>query len=198
MDSSGRAHPHPRPGAGRVCKTLNMARQKAKIGLAAFVLVTLLASVMSPANAASVGGKCTRVGAVAKTKNVSFVCVKSGKKLVWQKATTKNATTKTTTTTTIATEKYIAPTTTSASTDDCKLIENSVERNRYNAIFAAFPAIGGNFEPTGTFKVALVPIDWADLPGEPNPLARATDQMKIFTEWFDTVTEGKVKFVWSA
>ena len=175
-----------------------MARQKAKIGLAAFVLVTLLATVINPANAASVGGKCTRVGAVAKTKNVSFVCIKSGKKLVWQKATTKNATTKTTTTTTIATEKYLAPTTASASTDDCKLIENSVERNRYNAIFAAFPAIGGNFEPTGTFKVALVPIDWADLPGEPNPLARATDQMKIFTEWFDTVSEGKVKFVWSA
>ena len=122
-----------------------MARQKAKVGLAAFVLVTLLATVINPVNAASVGGKCTRVGAVAKTKNVSYICVKSGKKLVWQKATTKNATTKTTTTTTIATEKYLAPTTASASTDDCKLIENSVERNRYNAIFAAFPAIGGNF-----------------------------------------------------
>ena len=67
-----------------------MARQKAKFGLAAFVLVTLLATVVNPANAASVGGKCTRVGAVAKTKNVSFVCVKLGKKLVWQKATSKS------------------------------------------------------------------------------------------------------------
>ncbi|MFM7827439.1 MAG: hypothetical protein ACKO82_07500, partial [Acidimicrobiaceae bacterium] len=109
-----------------------MAKQKAKFGLAALVLVTLLATMINSANAASVGGKCTRVGAIEKTKNVSYICVKSGKKLVWQKATTKNATTKSTTTT-IATEKYIAPTTKSASTDDCKLIENSVERNRYNA-----------------------------------------------------------------
>ena len=89
-------------------------------------MVTLLATMINPANAASVGGKCTRVGALAKTKKVSFVCVKSGKRLVWQRATKKIATTKNTTTTTIASEKYIAPTTTSASTDDCKLIENSV------------------------------------------------------------------------
>jgi M6 family metalloprotease-like protein len=174
-----------------------MARRNAKIGLISFVLVTVLVPVISPVNAATVGGKCAKVGAIAKTKNFNFVCVKLGKKLVWQRATTANNATKNTTTT-VATEKYFAPTTSSASTDDCKLIENSVERNKYNAIFSAFPAIGGNFEPTGTFKVALVPIDWADLPGEPNPLARATDQMKIFTEWFDTVSEGKVKFVWSA
>ena len=148
----------------------------------------------------TVSAKCTKVGAVKKTKNVSFACVKVGKTLIWQKTTATNTATNTasTTSTTVATEKYFAPTTASGSTDDCKLIENSVERNRYNAIFSAFPAIGGNFEPTGTFKVALVPIDWADLPGEPNPLARATDQMKIFSEWFDTVSEGKVKFVWSA
>ena len=42
-----------------------------------------------------------------------------------------------------------------------------------------------------------MPIDWADLPGEANPLARATDQIKLFTEWYDTVSEGKVSFVWS-
>ncbi|MGA0766799.1 MAG: hypothetical protein ACO32R_08425, partial [Ilumatobacteraceae bacterium] len=151
-----------------------MARQKAKFGLIGFVLVTVLVPVISPVNAATVGGKCAKVGAIAKTKKFNFVCVKLGKKLVWQRATTANNATKNTTTT-VATEKYFAPTTSSASTDDCKLIENSVERNKYNTIFSAFPAIGGNFEPTGTFKVALVPIDWADLPGEPNPLARATD-----------------------
>ena len=160
--------------------------QKAKCGLAAFALITLLATLINPANAASVGGKCSKVGSTELTKKVLYICVKSGKKLIWRKVTTTAATTATTTTTstttTIAAEKYFAPTTASASTDDCKLIENSVERNRYNAIFSAFPRIGGNFEPTGTFKVALVPIDWADLPGEPNPLARATDQMKISRE----------------
>ena len=77
-----------------------MARQKAKIGLAAFALITLLATLINPANAASVGGKCNRVGAVAKTKKVSFVCVKSGKKLIWRKVTTTAATTTTTSTTT--------------------------------------------------------------------------------------------------
>ncbi|NDE60070.1 MAG: hypothetical protein EB010_11755 [Acidimicrobiia bacterium] len=47
------------------------------------------------------------------------------------------------------------------------------------------------------FKVALVPIDWADLPGEANPLARATDQIQLFNDWYDMASDGKVKFVWS-
>lgn len=173
-----------------------MAQQKAKLGFVGFVLATLLVSVINPVDAAIVGGKCNKVGATKLTKKVSYICVKSGKKRVWRKSIASRSAS---TMTTIATETYFAPTTASANTDACKLIENSPERKKWpNNIFVAFPPIGGNLEPTGTFKVALVPIDWADLPGEPNPLARATDQMKLFSEWFDTVSEGKVKFVWSA
>ena len=161
-------------------------------------LAILFATTNLPASAAVNGGKCTKVGQTQVTKSISYVCAKSGKKTVWQvKTSSTAATTTATTTTTVAAEKYVAPTTTGTSTDDCKLVEASPERKKWGNIFVAFPPIGGNFEPTGTFKVALVPIDWADLPGEANPLARATDKMNLFTDWFDTVSEGKVSFVWS-
>ena len=177
-----------------------MRRQVTNLKLFCLSLAILFATTNLPASAAVNGGKCAKVGQVRSTKGVSYRCVKSGKKTVWQVKTssTKSKTTATTTTTTtVAAEKYVAPTTTGTSTEDCKLIEASPERTKWGNIFVAFPPIGGNFEPSGTFKVALVPIDWADLPGEANPLARATDQIKLFTDWFDTVSEGKVKFVWS-
>ena len=158
-------------------------------------LAILFVSTNLPASAAVNGGKCAKVGQVLATKGVSYICVKSGKKTKWRVKTPSTAAT--TTTTTIAAEKYVAPTTTGTSTEDCKLIEASPERTKWGNIFVAFPPIGGNFEPSGTFKVALVPIDWADLPGEANPLARATDQIKLFSDWYDTVSEGKVSFVWS-
>ena len=126
-------------------------------------LAILFVSTNLPASAAVNGGKCAKVGQVRSTKGVSYRCVKSGKKTKWLVKTPSTAAT--TTTTTIAAEKYVAPTTTGTSTEDCKLIEASPERTKWGNIFVAFPPIGGNFEPSGTFKVALVPIDWADLPG---------------------------------
>jgi M6 family metalloprotease-like protein len=157
--------------------------------LAATLLLGSIAHI-STAVAASNLGACTTIGQSKKIAKVNYVCAKSGKKKVWTRVST-------TTATTIAPEEYEAPTTASGNVGDCKLIENSPERNRWGSIFAAFPPIGGNFEPTGTFKVALIPIDWSDLPGEANPLSRATDQIALFNEWYDMASEGKVKFLWS-
>jgi len=155
----------------------------------------VIASTSLLANAAAVGGNCNKVGRAQTIKGVNYLCVKSGKKSVWQiKTSSKKSAV---TTTTVPYEAYVAPIASGTSTEDCKLIEVSPERTKYGNIFAAFPPIGGNLEPAGTFKVALIPIDWADLPGEANPLARVTDQIKLFTDWYDTVSEGKVSFVWS-
>ena len=171
-----------------VWDTMNQRRAHLFILLGA-LLVGSLAHI-STASATSNLGACTTIGQSKKVAKVNYVCTKSGKQKVWTRVSTTSATT-------VAPEKYEGPSTASGNVNDCKLVENSPERNRWGAIFAAFPPIGGNFEPTGTFKVALIPIDWADLPGEANPLNRATDQISLFNEWYDTASEGKVKFIWS-
>ena len=145
-----------------------MARQTAKFGLAAFVLVTLLATVINPANAASVGGKCTRVGAVAKTKNVSFVCVKLGKKLVWQKATTKSTPNNTPTTTTTLAPIYLDSEITDVSkllaAQECQIKDATFNSNDGSGTTSSgFPRPTQFPSSTGQLRVLVVPVDFNDL-----------------------------------
>ena len=172
-----------------------MSRLSIPVKVLALSFGIFLSSTCVIVGAAANGGKCSKAGLTQTTKGVSYICVASGKKNVW-KAKPVTAKGKKSSTSQ-PTETYLAPTTTGVSTEQCKLVEASPERAKYGNIFVAFPPIGGNLEPSGTFKVVLIPIDWADLPGEANPLVRVTDQIKLFNSWFDTVSEGKVSFVWS-
>ena len=56
--------------------------------LSAFIVLFLISSI-SPAQAVvKAGAKCTKAGATASVGGKKFTCVKSGKKLVWNKGTT--------------------------------------------------------------------------------------------------------------
>ncbi len=163
----------------------------------ALLVITLtlfgLLNLSFQADAATRGGVCKTVGQIQITKKIKYKCTKSGKTLKW--VLVKKSTI--TTSTTIPVEDYVEPTISSSSPELCKLPDQSFQRRTYPELFSAFPPRSGNFERTGTFKVALVPIDWADLPGEANPLSRVTDQMRLFTDYWDMVSEGRVKFEWT-
>jgi M6 family metalloprotease-like protein len=51
-------------------------------------------------------------------------------------------------------------------------------------------------QKTGTVKWALIPLDFSDLPGEANFKSRIDEQMKLTSDWFATVSEGKYKVEW--
>ena len=56
--------------------------------LSAFIVLFLISSI-SPAQAVvKAGAKCTKVGVTASVGGKKFTCIKSGKKLVWNKGTT--------------------------------------------------------------------------------------------------------------
>ena len=56
--------------------------------LSALVVLFLISSI-SPAQAVvKAGAKCTKVGVTASVGGKKFTCIKSGKKLVWNKGTT--------------------------------------------------------------------------------------------------------------
>jgi M6 family metalloprotease-like protein len=129
-----------------------------------------------------------------KIKN-NTICLKNGKVYRWAKIL-KNPvpTPKPSTNQSII---YQAPTKPSANVELCKIKENN--RNRENAgeskLPTGFPGLT-IAQKTGTVKWALIPIDFSDLAGGEDFRARVNDQMKMASDWFATVSEGKFKVEW--
>ena len=61
---------------------------------------------------------------------------------------------------------------------------------------AGFPEWNSLTPRTGTVKWALIPIDFPDLKGEQNFRSRVDDQMQLLSEWFESVSDGRLKVEW--
>lgn len=91
---------------------------------------------------------------------------------------------------------YSPPTQPAANIDLCKIRENNNNRRGMPTQLAAgFPGVT-IAQKTGTVKWALIPLDFSDLPGEENFRTRIDEQMKLTSDWFATVSEGKFKVEW--
>jgi M6 family metalloprotease-like protein len=95
-------------------------------------------------------------------------------------------------------EAYVAPTSSSAAVSECQVLDRSYERRTYAmGLAAGFPTPAEPLKRSGgVLRMALIPIDWADLPGEPDPLSRVRDQMQLVTDWYDMVSDGRIKVEW--
>ena len=167
--------------------------------LIAFLSVVLLLAFLPlvPANAAvKAGDKCAQVGIKSVIGSKTFTCIKSGKKLAWNKgvSTKKTSSSKTSK---IETINYSAPSQPSANIETCKIVEKT--KNRISIGPSMLPTGFPRHtiaQKTGTVKWALIPLDFSDLPGETDFKSRIDEQMKLTSEWFDTVSEGKYKVEW--
>ncbi len=161
------------------------------------ILSLLVFLPLIPASAAAkVGAKCTKVGSKSIVGNKTFTCIKSGKKLAWDKgvSTKKSSSTNTSKVETI---NYSAPSQPSANIETCKIVEKN--KNRISVGPSMLPTGFPRHtiaQKTGTVKWALIPLDFSDLNGEANFRSRVDEQMKLTSEWFDTVSEGKYKVEW--
>ena len=88
---------------------------------------------------------------------------------------------------------YQPPTEPSENIELCKIKDVSKTRGMTGAGFPEWNALTAK---SGTVKWALIPIDFSDFPGEANFRVRVDEQMKLLTEWFDVVSEGKFKVQW--
>jgi len=120
-------------------------------------------------SAAAKGGKCSKVGQTQITKNVSYVCVKSGSKAFWQvkPKSAKGKGTSATTTTVVKTQTFFTPSIASDGLGVCEIQERSLERATYpKGPYVGFPRRPINsFRNSGVLNYALIPVDWSDLPG---------------------------------
>jgi M6 family metalloprotease-like protein len=161
------------------------------------VLILSISLPATPANAAvKAGDKCTKAGIKSTVGNKTFTCIKSGKKLAWDKGVL-NKKSSSANTPQAETINYSAPSQTSANIAACKIVEKN--KNRQNPPTSLLPTGFPRHtiaQKTGTVKWALIPIDFLDLPGEADFKSRIDNQLKLTSEWFDTVSEGKFKVEW--
>lgn len=146
------------------------------------------------------GSKCARAGTVRTVRGGKIQCSTTSTGLRWvsvgpekKKAPITSTTSTSSTTTTIP---YRPPTVAGDNSDLCKLRDQSTQRRTFGALVAGFPNIETNFASRGVFKIALIPIDFADLPGDSSVMSRVADQMQLTSDWFDMVSEGRVSIQW--
>lgn len=96
---------------------------------------------------------------------------------------------------------YKAPSAPSDNVELCKIKEASQRRG---FTVAGFPeinqqylqSIAGPVHRSGTVKWALIPVDFADLPGDKEWRSRLEKETKLLSEWVEIVSEGKFKVEW--
>ena len=173
------------------------------------VSFVLFGSVLTPHAFASVkpGNKCSAQGQSKNWQGKKYTCVKSGKKLVWNKGVVGQKVTPTPTpsqtpqsteptptstpTAAPASINYVSPSEPSDSKELCKLIERNPR-----GLSAGFPLLPPQTTRKGTVKWALIPVDFKDLPGEKDFRSRVDNEMKLLSEWFDSTSDGKFKVEW--
>jgi hypothetical protein len=137
--------------------------------------------------AVKAGDKCTVLGQKKSASGKDFTCVKSGKKLVWNKGS------------------LIAPADLAPQPSPEKLATCQIKDQRPGGPSSywqgiAYPISDFNTEKklpvTGTAKVAFIPIDFSDVPGKGNPLDFGQTQIDAANEWLAWFTNGKLSYEW--
>ena len=93
----------------------------------------------------------------------------------------------------LKTVSYKAPTVPSLNVTTCQIRENSKVRKD---LPTGFPRIKSLTPNSGTLKWALIPVDFADLPGDKDFRTRIDDQLKLASDWYETVSGGRLKIEW--
>jgi hypothetical protein len=63
-------------------------------------------------------------------------------------------------------------------------------------IFVGYPATPGFIPLTGESTVLLLPVDWQDVPGDPNYINKGKEQAGIFSQFYRDVSNQKLNFTW--
>lgn len=86
---------------------------------------------------------------------------------------------------------YATPSLPSENVDLCKIQQKSND-----GVKSGFPAATPLYQSTGVVTWALIPLDFSDLPGEANFLARVQKEMDFASKWAETTSDGKLEIKW--
>jgi len=170
--------------------------------LAVLVTAALFLVPLNAVAAVKAGDICKKVGSTATANGKKYTCIKSGKKLVWNKGVTvalpkpKPTPTPTSTPTPTPTQTptpipTIADNFSQFATDisACKLNET---RNLTGGS-KGFP-LRSTLSSLGKMKIAIIPVDFANATGSGNPGEMYADDLVLIKEWADYFGRGKMQY----
>ena len=201
--------------------------RKTLSGLIVFGLLLVPTQLLNAATVKA-GASCVKLGQNQIVNGYKYTCIKSGKKLVWNKGTaipkaptaiptiSPNSTPSPSpspssislpTSSSKNSDLYAAPSEKSDNLDICKVKEVNINGPRNGrgwnspdapmfSLPSGFPSVTSLTQRNGSVKWALIPIDFPDLHGETNFRLRVDDQMTTLSDWYRTVSEGKLQISW--
>ena len=152
--------------------------------LAVFAGVAMVGSAAA-VNAATAGGKCSKVGQTQKTRGVTYICKKTGSKLVWAKSTPSTGSSAGSVTT--------SPATSTTSITECKL---PVADGRGDVSIGGWPRIAERSKTTGTVNATVIMVDFSDAPATMTPQA-AFAKISGATATFSEVSYGQLNYAFN-
>jgi len=160
--------------------------RKVLTALVGFSLVVSIAPVQAAVKA---GDKCTTLGQMKSANGKEFTCVKSGKKLIWNKGFAK-----------VSAIVDLAPQPSPEKLSTCQIKDQRPGGTSTYWQGIAYPMSDFNREKllplNGKAKVIFMPIDFSDVPGKGNPLEFGQTQIDAANEWLAWFTNGKLSYEW--
>ena len=168
-------------------------RRKSHLALAIVVLLSLSSPVYAAAPKA--GSKCTKAGQTSTSAGIKYTCVKSGKKLVWNKgvalkkaepAPVPSAETKAEVKNLLSSDPRITPLSALTSMDICKTVDKTPDYYQ-NAVLHknGFPRPVKSMSGKNSAKVLVIPLSFTDLPFRKEKYQR----VQLFTSDLDMLNE---------
>ena len=169
-------------------------QRKSHLALAIVVLLSLSSPVYAAAPKA--GSKCTKVGQTSTSAGIKYTCVKSGKKLVWNKgvalkksepAPAPSAETKVEVKNLLSSDPRITPLSALTSMDICKTVDKTPDYAWGGKILHrnGFPRPDFSVAGKKSAKILVVPIIFNDLPFREEKIQRG----QIFSSDVDLLNE---------
>jgi hypothetical protein len=169
-------------------------QRKSHLALAIVVLLSLSSPVYAAAPKA--GSKCTKAGQTSTTAGIKYTCVKSGKKLVWNKgvalkkaepAPAPSPETKVEVKNLLSSDPRITPLSALTSMDICKTVDKTPDYAWGGKILHrnGFPRPDTSVAGKKSAKILVVPIIFNDLPFREEKIQRG----QIFSSDVDLLNE---------
>jgi hypothetical protein len=158
-------------------------------GLLVALALTLIPITAFSAQKITSGLTCKVLNQKVVYQNKTYTCVKSGKKLIWNKGQVK-----------VISPAELAPQLSPEKMSTCQIKDQRPAGSGPYWEAIAYPVSDFNREQklpvTGTAKVAFIPIDFSDVPGKGRPLDYGQSQIDAANEWFAWFTNGKLSYEW--
>ena len=162
-----------------------------------FLAVALIAASLSisPLSQAATkpGTPCSKLGATSTTNSTKFTCVKSGKKLIWNKGESIAQPAAQPSPTATASASPAPSATVKPVVDPTAACKLPIADGRGDVSIGGWPRISDRMRTTGTVNVQVVMVDFPDAPAKMTPQA-AFSMISGASATFDEMSYGKMNY----